>query len=242
MAYINILRTNMIAKMYKKVAPLSKTEVLKLSPLKDYKHAKDVSTTLLTFNELAQACKFYPIYFSVENDGVLPIAILGFNDNNLFLDGKNNWEKNYYIPAVFRAYPLGMAKKEGSDDQYTVVYDSEHDGINKKDGKPVADDKGELTEFGQKAVDFLQNLQGDINRTREAFKILTEYNLLKFANVDITKGEAKYQIKGVGMIDQEALEALEDDKVLDLVKKGIYRLIVMHLLSVNNVRNLTERV
>jgi hypothetical protein len=232
----------MLAKMYKKVEPLVKTEQLKISALKDYAYSKDVTRAMLSYEEIAQACKIYPIYFAKDEVGVMPMAILGIDDKNLFLDSKNNWEENAYIPAVVKAYPLGMAKTGDKKDAYTVVYDSEYDGLNKKDSKEVINKDGELTEFGQKMVDFLQNIQGSLNKTQEALNILDEYKLLKFSSLEITINKKEYKIEGVGTIDEEALSKLEDDKILNLVKKGIYRIIDAHFISLNNIHTLAQRI
>lgn len=235
----------MLAKMYKKVVPLSKKEDLKVSLLKDYKHAKDVISTILTYDEVSKACKFYPIYFGKDANGIVPMAILGIDNENLFLDSKNQWQKDVYIPSVFRVYPLGMAKsgqKDGEESgKYTVVYDGSYIGINKKDGKEFVA-KGKLTEFGQNTVDFLQNLQGNLNKTQEALKILEEYKILKFADIDISVGEKKYKISRVGTIDEKVLDGLSDDKIVKLVKQGVYRIIDLCLLSGSNLNPLVDRL
>jgi len=232
----------MLAKMYKKVVPLRKSTSLKLTPIKDYKHAKNIVSTILTYDEVPYACKFYPIYFGKDDDGIVPMAILGLDEENMFLDSKNQWEKNKYIPAVFRAYPLGMAKTDEKEYKYTVVYDESYAGINKKDSKEFTSKDGELTEFGRNVVDFLQNLQGNLNKTQKALNMLDEYKLLQFADIDISVGDKKYKVARVGTIDEKALDNLSDKQIATLVKKGIYNIISLHFASRDNINNLVDKL
>jgi hypothetical protein len=232
----------MLAQMYKKVEPLLKNKALKIAPLKDHGYSKDVTRVMVTYEEISEVVKSYVLYFAKDVDGIVPMAVLGLEDKNQFLDKNNKWEQGLYIPSTVLAYPLGMALSGDKKDSYTLVYDGEYEGINASDGKDIVTKDGDFTEFGQKLVDFLQNLQGSLNSTKIPLNILEEYNLLKFADVDLSVKDKQYKVAKIGIIDEEVFKNLDDKQILELVKKGVYRIILLHFISLNNINRLVNRL
>ena len=67
---------------------------------------KDVNAVPINMIEMPQICHFYPIGFAPD-ESATPVAIVGLRDNeNLFLNEKNEWEADTYIPAYIRRYPF----------------------------------------------------------------------------------------------------------------------------------------
>src|SRR3546814_5411689 len=58
----------------------------------------------LVVGELAAAARCYPIVFAA---GDAPIALLGLERINLFVDG-GRWADDSYVPAYVRRYPFGF--------------------------------------------------------------------------------------------------------------------------------------
>jgi hypothetical protein len=224
----------MLASMYKKVKVVEKSSSLKVSTLKDYKHTETLTKAIAYYQELQNICLSYPFYFSQDENGIIPVVLLGTKDKNVYLLADGQWRENTYIPAVCHTYPIGLSKDPESDN-YVLVHDSEYDGLNKKDGKLVIDTNGELTDFGKKFTEFLQEFQLNIIKTQKVLKVLIDYNLIKNVNIKATIEGEEQVIESIGIVDEEKLKALSDEEKLNLVNLGVYRIIDMHLLSLKHL-------
>ena len=97
------------------------------TPSDQYAFAKAVSSIPLVASEIPTAQKFYPIVFpDVERGG--PIAVFSSNEgSNPFIDKDGKWEKDIYIPAYLRRYPI--ATVQGEADRVAIVVDRASNGI-----------------------------------------------------------------------------------------------------------------
>ncbi|NWF65840.1 MAG: SapC family protein [Campylobacterales bacterium] len=211
-----------------------------ISPLKNYKHARNLTFMAVSRQELAEASKTLPLFFAKDGDGVTPIVILGVKDNeNLFVNKSGEWEKNIYIPALIRSYPFVLSKQV---DVYSLAYDVEYEGLNKKDGQKILDENGELNEYGKNVMNFVQNVYTDLEFTKNITKLLSDNELFKDINANIEKDGKKFVLSGLMQIDTDKLNTLSDDKLLILVKSGALNLVYSHLASLSNFKNLAENI
>ncbi|MFQ5661319.1 MAG: SapC family protein [Gammaproteobacteria bacterium] len=232
---------------YKKVVPLNKEQhgKLYLEPVEGYDFAAGTNSLYIAAVEFAKAAREYPVVFgSGAEDTVFPVALLGLkNNHNLFVNDRGEWVADY-IPAYARRYPFILASPDGSSDQFTVCVDEGYAGFNTaKEGQPLFDKKGEQTRILRQAVEFLQDYQNHVQLTTAFCKNLKELELLEpmQANIEMRDGE-KLAIGGFQCVSRDKLMALAPGELADLVKSGQMELIYAHLLSLNNVTALINKL
>jgi len=191
--------------------------------------------------EFLESAKFYPVVFTrTQDQEVVPVAILGLRNNeNLFVDQEGHWKEGAYVPAFFRRYPFILASNVGQDGSFAVCVDSEYEGFGKEDGMALFDEKGNMTDEFKKAIDFLRNYQAQYTSTKDMVDILEQSKLFKdvSANITLPAGE-KLGFARLMMVDEMAMLNLEDEKVLDLFRRGYLAWVYAHLYSLSNFRSL----
>jgi SapC protein len=200
------------------------------------------NSVLLAGIEFPEASKHFPIVFAkVGANQVLPMALLGFRDQeNLFVDAGGRW-KGEYVPAYIRRYPFVLANG-GDGKKMTVCIDESFPGFGADEGQALFNAKGEPTDYLKGVLAFLQDYQAQIERTDLFLKRLREFGLLTdvAANVKLPSGES-YSLQGLMMVDERKLQALPDDKALQLFRSGELAWIYSHLLSIGNFARLLGR-
>ncbi|MEP6506219.1 MAG: SapC family protein, partial [Betaproteobacteria bacterium] len=140
-----------------------------------------------------------------------------------------------------RAYPFTMARIEGSD-RWAMVFDNTWEGMSRTEGVPLFNEKGEASELLNGVHKFVQELETDIERTRQACAVLMELKLLKPMRFDATlaNGES-LSVDGFLTADEEAIAKLSDAQLAQFYRNGLLGLVQTHLVSLNNMRRLLDR-
>ncbi len=225
----------------KPVALNSKTHFnLRIKPSGEgLKFSARTNSVLLAGTEFPEACKHFPIVFAkASGEQVLPMALLGFRDQeNLFVDAGGRW-KSEYVPAYIRRYPFVLAAG-GDGRTLTVCIDESYPGFGADEGQPLFNGKGEPTDYLKGVLAFLRDYQAQIERTDSFLKTLREFDLLTdvAANVNLAGGK-RYSLAGLMMVDERKLQALADDKILRLFRSGELAWIYSHLISLSNFSRL----
>ena len=233
---------------YKKVVPLNKEKHSKLyiEPMESYDFARETNSLYIAAVEFGKVSREYPIVFSLDAQGeVFPVVLLGLKSNqNLFVDDKGNWGADY-IPAYARRYPFILAgQASGEEQQFAVCIDEGYAGFNTaKEGQPLFDAKGEQTQILKQAVDFLKDYQNNVALTGQFCRNINELEILEpmQANIEMKSGD-KLSVGGFQCVNREKLAAVKPGKLADLVKTGQMELIYAHLLSLNNVAGLMNKI
>jgi hypothetical protein len=207
----------------------------------DYSFAKDTNSVIISGIEFSEITKEYPIVFSQSEDGViLPVALLGFRDNeNLFVDAVNNWVANYR-PAYVRRYPFVLAENDDKT-EYTVCVDEEYSGFNKENGEILFDDKGEHTQTLSNVISFLKEFQGQHQLTRQFSDKLMKLDLLVeyTAKIEMKQGD-QFALGKMMIVSEDKLMKLDDETILELFKSGQMAWIYSHLFSLSNMAKLID--
>jgi len=194
--------------------------------------------------EFIEASREHAIAFiDYQEEGIMPVYILGLRDNeNLLLDNENNW-KYSYVPAFVRRYPYIMVEPN-EDGKSVVCIDADFEGINDPNGEFIfTQEDGEIKPTPQlkAAMEMLQDFNAQLTRTREFTKRLEEYDLLKEIAPQINLADGRgFSISGIYTIDEEKLLSLEDDKALTLYRSGEMAWIYNHLASISNLLRLAN--
>ncbi|WP_052501684.1 SapC family protein [Thiomicrospira microaerophila] len=205
--------------------------------------AKDTNGVVIALTALALCSKHYVTAFAATNeqaDAYALMCVLGMRDNeNLYLTEDNQWDANY-IPAFVRRYPFVIAQNQ---DQYTVCIDDTFEQFNEEEGQPLFNEAGEPTELLQQNLNFLQSFQNDNQATQGFIDTLKELNLLEPGNprMELNSGE-KIQLNGLYVISETKLNALKPAQIKKLMEQGYLGLIYAHLLSLNNLNDLMNRM
>ena len=194
--------------------------------------------------EFIEASREHAIAFiDYQEEGIMPVYILGLRDNeNLLLDSENNWKYNY-VPAFVRRYPYIMIEPN-EEGKSVVCIDADYEGINDPDGELIFTQKDGETKPTPKleaAMEMLQDFNAQLTRTREFTKRLEEYDLLKEISPQINLEDGRgFSISGIYTIDEEKLLKLNDKKALSLYRSGEMAWIYNQLASLSNLIRLAE--
>jgi hypothetical protein len=219
---------------------------VKVSQLTNFKFAGNQNSVLLAGQEFMAAAKHYPIVFvrDTNKNEIMPLALLGLrNRENLFVDSEGKWSKGVYIPAFFRRYPFVLADDQGVEGSYAISVDAAYEGFDADDGMSLFDEEGKPSDDLNRVIEFLKQYQTNFLLTQELIKKLEEYGLFKDFAADITMpaGE-KFAFRGLMRIDEKSLLELEDEKALELYKKGFLAWIYAHLFSLSNFSPLAQLI
>ena len=217
---------------------------VKVSKPTGYKFAKGQNSVLLAGQEFMQTAKYYPIAFVRDKNlnEIMPLAILGLRtEENLFVDNEGKWKEGVYIPAFFRRYPFVLADDQGEAGAYSISVDAAFEGFDSDDGMPLFDEEGKPTQELNHVIEFLKQYQTNFMLTQELIKKLDEFGLFQEFSTDITlPAGKKIAFMGLMRIEEKALLKLEDEKVLELHRKGFMAWIYAHLFSLSNFRPLAQ--
>ena len=211
-----------------------KDKELVIYPLDSFSFAKETTIFPLGGSEIGRAAVCYPIFFARENNDIIPVALLGIKEN-AFVDQGGKWKKDCYIPGVVKAYPFGFAPYQ---DSYSMVIDGSYVD-QKREGERFFDANGNFTEYGEKIVQYVQNIYADIERVKKICKSLE--NLLVQVKIDVKKENSQeYKIEGVFKIDEKALKGVGKGRLYDLFQNGALDIAYAHLVSLNNLGRIAQ--
>jgi hypothetical protein len=214
-------------------------------PEMDWSVAAGSNALFVAGAEFGDVCREYPILFvRAGNDAqgkplVAPIAAMGLAPNeNLFVQGKG-WRATY-IPALLRAYPFALAST-GSPPRAVLAIDIAWAGLSQTAGLPLFDPNGEPVEQVQKVHKQLEQIELEVQRTRELGSLLLAKDLLREMRFDAElPGGEKLKVDGFFTVDEKQLGQLADADVLALQRNGVLGLIYAHLVSLGNLRKLVQ--
>jgi hypothetical protein len=232
---------------YKKVVPLNKEKhkTLYVEPVEGYNFAAETNSLYIAAIEFIKCVSEYVIVFGKDADNnVYPVVLLGLKTSkNLYIDKKGAWNAGY-IPAYARRYPFILAIPDKNSTNFTVCIDEGFPGFNTaKEGQALFDKKGNQTALLKQAVDFLEDYQKNVQITTAFCNNLKTLELLEpmQANVEMKSGD-KFAIGGFSCVSRAKLKALNPEKLAELAESDQMELIYTHLLSLNNVNKLIQKL
>jgi hypothetical protein len=218
---------------YKAPIPLDGKEHRDLGLRKNFglSFTRGINAVPINMIEMPQICHFYPIGFAPD-DTATPVAILGLRDNeNLFLNDKNEWERNTYIPAYIRRYPFIFSEIPGKD-QLSLCIDLNKEIIESGGDQRFFDDEGKPSQLSQNALEFCKSYHAAAQQTIHFGQALQESGLLVERQAEINIGNGKrINFAGFRIIDEEKLAGLDDKTFLEWRKKGWVPFLYAHLFS-----------
>ena len=227
-------------KMYKKIELITQDEHKNsgVASVDDFKHTKEFTTPIITMQEYYESCKHYPIIFSKnDEEGWFSIALLGLEKENNFVNEEGAWRGGCYIPAYIRRYPFIYIR---NNDELLLGFDSTHKIDKDKAGdRYFFDDNGEKTEFVDKVLNFMNQVQNDSNQTKKFIETLAELDILEESTIKGTNSEGKeININGFWIVKENKLNELTKEDKSMLCEKNYMQPITAHLISLSNIQKL----
>ncbi|MBI5256508.1 MAG: SapC family protein [Burkholderiales bacterium] len=212
---------------------------------RDMTRNKALNAFFVAAGEFAEACKDFPVVWVPAGQDaqgkhqVAPIAVFGLQaGQNLCIDAADRWRVRY-VPAMLRTFPFAMART--SDTEMLVCVDEDWVGLSTERGEPLFTPDGQPTELTLAVKSQLEQLEMDIERTRQYGAKLVELGLLRDMQFDATLPDGnKVQVTGFLTIDDEKLGALSDAQLMELARSGLLGLIHAHQISLSNMNRLAE--
>lgn len=214
-------------------------------PEMDWSMTAALNAVFVVGAEFGDVSREYPILFVRAGNGpdgkpmAASIAALGLaQQENLFLDG-TRW-RGQYVPALLRSYPFGIGRI-GAEQRAVMSIDIGWSGLSQTEGVPLFDAEGQPSEHLKTMNQQLEQLETEVQRTRELCRILLEKELLRDMRFDAELPDgSKLKVDGFLMVDEQRLAGLPDAEVLAMHRSGVLGLIHAHFISMGNMRKMVQ--
>ncbi len=229
--------------LYNKVEPLTPTLHAALGlkridePLLFARDAHAVPINTIEFN---LALKHYPIVFA-GTETPMPVAVLGMQEKeNLFVTADGRWLEGAYIPAYIRRYPFIFGQNQ-EQTQLTLCIDRDSSLIGENADFPFFEGS-ELSDTANKALEFCKTFHQHHMATQKFGRIVKELDLFTNQQVTMRSPEGNQHVVGTyNAIDEKKFNEMKDEAFLLLKNTGALPFIYMHLSSLSNWQQLSQR-
>jgi len=208
---------------------------LKVREIVDLSFARKVNTIPINLSEFSAVARHYPIGFI--GDGAVPMAIVGLQKENLFLDDQGRWKPGVYVPAFVRRYPFIFANDEQSKQMVLCIDRAAEFIVDKGFDLPFFEADGQPSAYTKNCIEFCNNFELERQRTVNFVQILKDLDLFEtktatFAptNPDGSAGPPQ-KIADYFGVSEEKLLKLPAEKYIELRDNGALPQIHAHLLS-----------
>ena len=227
---------------YKGLVPLSKSEHANLEFPEmhgSYAFARETNIIPILLSEVGRAEANYPIVFiqPTEKDPISMAVLVGLNGKNHYLDQKDQWVKDAYIPAWVRRYPFFAVQVDGKSDAMIAI-DPNYQFIKDKGGKPFFDKDGKGTERLQSLINSNLAYQKEAVVTQAATEALKEAGVLEGGTLQLragAQGDTK-SFTGFLIVNEKKLMGLEDAQIVKLQRSGALGMAYAQMLSMRNIK------
>jgi hypothetical protein len=145
-----------------------------------------------------------------------------------------------YVPALLRSYPFAIGPAS-AEQRPVLSIDVGWAGLSQTEGLPLFDAAGQPSEHLQAMKQQLEQIETEVQRTRELGRLLLDKDLLRDMrfDADLPDGQ-KLQVDGFLTVDEKQLAKLSDADLVALHRNGVMGLIYAHLVSMGHLRKLVQ--
>jgi len=213
-------------------------------PSHKFSFASKANSVPLMAVEFVAAAHEYPIVFTLDDNNVaMPLVVLGFDaDRSLYVRADGSWDAKY-VPAFIRRYPFIFS---ASDDGQTLTLciDEAYEGLDRdmNDGQRLFSDDGDRTPYLERMLEFVNQYQGEHQRTVALGKILGDLDILQASEAKFAFNDGKeHALRGFYCVSREKLKQLGPKKLQQIFANDLLELIYLHLYSLRNFEELILR-
>lgn len=226
---------------YKSVAlfdrDLHGSKKLVLGP-KSFSFSAETNIVPAVLEEFGAACRHLPIVFMPHEKNPTAVFLVGVREGqNLFVDQDGAW-RGAYVPAYIRRYPFIAGDVTNSDP--VLCLDLGSPLLSDTEGEPLVVD-GKETDLLRERITFVGDYLAAANRTDAAGALLLALDLFQTITVDFRASDGStHSVQGLWAVDEAKLNALPEEKFLDLRRHGLLGPIYGHLVSLASIDKFAE--
>lgn len=244
------------------IIPLSKSQhaALTFSPLEDYSFCAAMTAMPLLAAEVPQAAHYFAIVFPVA-DSVIPYALLGLGDTNIFVNAEGRWTAPY-VPLYAANYPFSMIspqsvkqlapKKKGKASQkaetagqpkapeVVLAFAEGAPHFSQPDGQSLYEKNGSPSPLLQKLTRTLGNQYHSHKEMEQPLAQLQLANVLQERSVTLRYNGTTKSVGGLRIADREMVMALPAPTLGQWAKNGLLEMLYAHWDSMRHLQELLE--
>ena len=173
--------------------------------------------------------------------GIVPVALLGLENDNLFVDSQGGWDAEH-IPAFVRQYPFVYSQSKDGQ-RFTPCVDESWEGCNWEGrGERLFDEAGENTKFLTDRLGFLEEYRAHAQQTQSYCENLQRLQLPDETKVDVSlPNDQRKSLAGFWVVSRDKLQSLPPQALAELASTNELEVTYAHLLSLNNLSLLVRR-
>jgi hypothetical protein len=190
-------------------------------------------------HEFSRAATDFPIVFvkNTQTGQFQSVILTGLiQGENLYM-ANGAWGANF-VPAVLKSHPFKLLKNEHDHDQLMMGIDEGSALCHSEEGMRLFEDNGDETAYLQARKEQIITYFEQNQITEGFIKIAANLDLFAPRSLTISLKEESLNLDGFYFIDEKKLNALPDDKFLDLKNRGFLQVIYSHLLSIHQIDKL----
>ena len=214
-----------------------------LSEPKDFTSHKAENFVPVVFQEFYELATEFPLVFirNKKTGDFVPGAMMGLNKGvNLYCQALE-WQP-VFIPASFTLAPLSVSRLDPDSNEADIAIDEQSPLLSETVGEPLYRSDGLPTDYLNKRIDHVVRVTQQSVQAIALCRYLAEKRLLTSRPLKLqhTESSPKYEVEGMYMIDEDALEKLSNDEFQELRERGLLPLIYSHLTSLQQLGRLTH--
>ena len=208
----------------------------------DYRFAKQTNSIPLNVIEFLEAVKYYPIVFT-PGDSAFPVALLGLEQDNNYVDAQGQWREGTYTPAYARQYPFIFVEHHEDKKLYLCVDETSErfcpTAENPEDR--LFNEENASSELTEHALKFCEAFYQHHQITRNFCADLKKHHLLMPQQSDVTLASGRsITLRGFEILNEQAFNKLPEKVFLEFRKKGWLPFIYLALASASNWKALAD--
>ena len=204
-----------------------------------YAFAAQEAVIPLAAAELPKAAISLPIGFIEQDEGFVPVAVLGLQSGQNLYVAPNGFWAGHYIPAVVRSYPFRLVQAENERQVLCIDEDSGliSDGLV---GERFFTEKGLPTKAILDILSFLKQIAQSWPATVAACAVLKKHKLIRPWQIILKTDAGDQQITGIFQIDESVLNLLSGEVLLEMQQAGALLIAYCQMLSMQHLPELGD--
>ena len=158
-------------------------------------------------------------------------------EQNLFFT-ETEW-LGKYVPISARPSAIVLVPSPEDETRLVICVNEDSPLLNKEDGQALFNDDGEQSDYLKHQIELAREARGQVALTEAFIQKLLDLNLLKSNPITVQPtGEKPYELSGLYIVDEQALNELSDEVFQELRKSGFLPPIYAALSSMFRLESL----